>query len=154
MRPRHAQETPRQWRKYWAALRVSDRDAVPDRLGPAEAFADARGDAAERQEHGLEVPASETGRRSRTVKSRLRLSCAGWRTEPTAAEFYQAVHNPDGTGRETAILLTWYHEGDITEKVHARLEGAYSWQELVRALHRAGLTHGNRAQELNRFATR
>ena len=53
---------------------------------------------------------------------------------------------------ETAILLTWYHEAETLEQVKARLEGAYSWRELVQALHRVGLTRGEGARQINRFA--
>ena len=100
------------------------------------------------------MPDTETGRNSRTVTSRLQMSCAGWRKVPTAAEFYAAVHEPTGSDRETATLLTWYHEAHIVEQVHARLEGAYSWRELARALHRVGLTQGPAARQINRFAQR
>ena len=82
------------------------------------------------------------------------MSCAGWRTVPTAAEFYETVHRPSGADRETAILLTWYHEADMAEQLYARLEGAYSWRQLVRALHRVGLTSAGGAAKLNRFAER
>ena len=105
MRQRRGKGTPQEWRRYWAELRLNDRDVVPDRLGPPNAFANARADAAERAEHGLDIPVSETGRHSRRVRNRLRLSCAGWRTEPTAAEFYDAVHKPQGSGREGAITV-------------------------------------------------
>ena len=94
------------------------------------------------------------GKKSPTVASRLRMSCAGWKTVPSPQEFYQAVHNPTGSGRETAILLTWYHEADTLEHAKAKLEGAYSWRELVQALHRVGLTHGEGARQLNRFSNR
>lgn len=52
------------------------------------------------------------------------------------------MHEPTGTVRETAILLTWYHEADTLEQVNAGIEGAYSWRGFVRAVHRVGLTHG------------
>ena len=88
------------------------------------------------------------------MTSRLRMSCAGWRTVPTAAEFHEAIHRPSGTDRETAILLTWFHEADMAEQLDARIEGAYSWRQLVRALHRVGLTSGEGAEKINRFAER
>ena len=86
------------------------------------------------------------------MAGRLRMSCARWTTVPRAREFYRAVHAPTGSGRETAILLTWFHEADTFEQVNARLEGAYGWRELVRALHRVGLTRGEGARRLNRFS--
>ena len=143
-----------EWRRRWNELRKSDRDAWPRDLGPPEVFMDRRGSAAERKRYGLDVPDSETGRQSRTVTSRLRMSCAGWRQVPTAKEFHDAVHQPAGTDRETAILLTWFHEAEMAEQLDARLEEAYSWRQLVRALHRVGLTKGEGARRINRFATR
>ena len=142
------------WHSAVERARQSDRDALPDELAPPGAFPDRRGDGTERARRGLHVPDTETGPNSRTVTSRLRMSCAGWRKVPTAAEFYAAVHEPTGSDRETAILLTWYHEAHIVELVHARLEGAYSWRELARALHRVGLTRGPAARQINRFAQR
>ena len=142
------------WRDACRKLRTSDRDAIPDTLGPPEVFNDTMGSATERQEYGHLVPNEETGPNSRAVTNRLRMSCAGWRSTPTAREFYQAVHEPTNTKRETAILLTWYHEAHIAEHIEARLEGAYSWRQLARALHRVGLTHGEAARRLNRFARR
>ena len=52
------------------------------------------------------------------------------------------------------MQLTWYHEADIVEQIHARLEGAYSWRELALALHRVGLTRWPGARQINRFARR
>ena len=97
---------------------------------------DRRGSAAERKRYGIDVPDGETGRRSRTVTSRLRMSCAGWRQVPSAEEFHDAVHQPAGTDRETAILLTWFHEAEMAEQLDARLEEAYQPVEEVCSLNR------------------
>lgn len=126
----------------------------PERLKPPEVFDDTRASTAEQRYCGLDLRDAEAREHSRTVAGRLRMSCAGWTTVPTAEEFHRAVHEPTGTARETAILLTWYHEADLEDQVNARLEGAYSWRELVRALHRVGLTHGDGARRINRFARR
>ena len=159
---RHANRTPAdasnaaaaEWRAHAARLRRRDRDALPERLGPPEVFSAERAGADERRRRGLEVPEAETGRNSRTVAGRLRMSCAGWRRVPTAAEFHDAIHDPAGTGRERAILLVWCHEAHVAEQVQARLEGAYAWRDLAEALHRAGLTGGEAARRINRFARR
>ena len=143
-----------EWRRRRDKLRKRYRDWVPRDLGPPEVFSDRRGSATEREHYGLDVPAEETGRRSRTVTSRLRMSCAGWRKVPSAEEFHDAVHRPAGTDREAAILLTWFHEAEMAEQLDARLEEAYSWRQLVRALHRVGLTKGEGARRINRFAKR
>ena len=142
------------WRDEYRRLRNTDRDAIPDVLGPPEVFSDTVGCTAQRREYGHIVPDEETGPNSRAVANRLRLSCAGWRTVPTADEFHRAVHEPKNSRRERAILLTWYHEADTAEQLEARLEGAYSWRQLVRALHRVGLSRGAGARRLNRFAQR
>ena len=104
------------WRSQVERARLSDRDALPDDLAPPEAFSDRRADSTERTRCGRPVPRNETGRNSRTVSSRLRMSCAGWRKVPTAAEFYAAVHEPTGGDCETAILLTWYHEAHVASR--------------------------------------
>ena len=147
-------EAAKQWQHQWKLLRQRDRDAVPDTLGPALVFSDRAASAAERERCGHTAPDHKTGPRSRTVTSRLRMSCAGWHTVPSAADFHEAIHQPAGTDRETAILLTWFHEAEMEEQLDARLEGAYSWRQLVRALHRVGLTVGQGAERINRFAER
>lgn len=147
-------EAAEQWQGQWKLLRQRDRDAVPNTLGPPLVFSDRAASAAERARYGHTIPDDETGPHSRTVTSRLRMSCAGWRRVPSAAEFHDAIHRPAGTDRETAILLTWFHEADMEEQLDARLEGAYSWRQLVRALHRVRLTMGQGAERINRFAQR
>ena len=110
-----------EWRRQREDLREWDRDSVPRGLGPPALFSDRRRSAAERKRCGLDVPDGETGRRSWTVTSRLRMSCAGWRKVPTAEVFHDAVHRPAGIDREAAILLTWFHEAEMAEQLHARL---------------------------------
>jgi len=148
------QKRAAQWRANWKHLQQADRDAVPDVLGPPEAFSAHHGNVTERARYGHVVPDDQTKGRSRCVTTRLRKSCAGWADPPTAEEFYNAVHAPENTDREAALLLTWYHEADIVEQLHARLEEAYSWRDLVQALHRVGLTRGEGARQINWFAKR
>lgn len=121
-------------------------------LGPPEVFSPHRGSATERTEYCHVVPTTETGRRSRSVARRLQASCTGWTDPPSAEEFHDAVHAPQDTSREAAILLTWYHEADVIKQLDARLEEAYSWRELVQALHHVGLTRGDGARRINWFA--
>ena len=96
------------WRREAERLRAGGRDAVPDVLGPPEVFSDTVGCARERARYGLATRNNESGPDSRTVTSRLRMSCAGWEVVPTAREFYEAIHRARGTDRETAILLTCF----------------------------------------------
>ncbi len=140
------------WREQWRMLRLRDRDAYPETLGPPEVFSDRLPADIDRERCGHPVAHGETGSNSRTVTSRLRMSCTEWRDVPTADDFYRAVHEPQGTNAETAILLVWYHEADMSEQLYAHLEGAYSWRALVTALHRIGLIHGEGARRINRFA--
>ena len=151
---RPEQEAAQRWLDKWSRLRRSDRDAVPDTLGPPLVFSDRAGSAAQRERCSHKVADADTGRKSRAVTSRLRMSCAGWKRVPTAAELHDAIHRPAGTDRETAILLTWFHEAEMIDQLDARLEEAYTWRELVRALHRTGLTAGEGARRINRFAQR
>ena len=127
---------------------------ILEELKAAEAFDNDHGYAHEKRRGRMTQANDRDGENSPTVAGRLRMSCAGWTKVPSAQEFYQAVHDPTGSERETAILLTWYHEADTLEHAKARLEGAYSWRELVQALHRVGLTRGEGARRLNRFCTR
>ncbi len=145
-------ESAAEWRENWRRLRLADRDAVPDMLGPPGAFDDTRASAAERAAYGYRIGSGETGPNSRTVTHRLRMSCSDWKRVPGARDFYRAVHTPAGTPEETGMLLRWFHEAGIVEQIRARLEEVYTWRELVRALHREGLTDGEGARRINRFA--
>ena len=146
-------EAAARWRDEWAALRRRDRDAYPDVLAPPDVFTDEVSDRDERRRCGHEVPDAETGPDSRTVTSRLRMSCTEWPTVPTARDLHRAIHQPRYTADETALLLIWFHEADTAEQLYAQLEGAYSWRTLAVALHRVGLVHGEGARRINRFAT-
>lgn len=144
-----------EWRARWRELRRTvDRDIVPDVLGPPEAFSPKRATAADRARCNYVVPQDRLGPHSRTVALRMSLSCAGWTTEPTSEEFYRVVHDPQRTRRNAEILLIWYHEAEIPELLYARLEEAYAWRDLVRALHHAGLTRGEAARRINWFSER
>ena len=142
------------WRADWARLRRRDRDAFPDTLGPPGVFSDKPTDEAERRHCGHIVSANELGPRSRTVTSRLRMSCTAWETVPAAAELYNAIHHPQGTKDEQVLLLVWFHEAEMAEQLDAKLENAYTWRSLATALHRVRLTYGPGAQRVNRFARR
>lgn len=152
-RNERARTAAARWREEWAALRRRDRDAYPDVLGPPDVFADEVSDRDERRRCSHEVPDDETGPDSRTVTSRLRMSCTEWPKAPTARDLHQAIHHPRQTTDETALLLIWFHEADTAEQLYAQLEGAYSWRTLATALHRVGLIHGEGARRINRFAT-
>ena len=150
--PESGHESAAEWRENWRRMRLDDRDAVPDTLGPPGAFDDTRASAAEREAYGYRIGSGETGPNSRTVTHRLRMSCSDWKRVPGSRDFYRALHAPAGTPEETGMLLRWFHEAGIVEQIRARLEEVYTWRELVRALHREGLTYGEGARRINRFA--
>ena len=154
MHPTTAPPTPAaaEWLENWRVLRERDRDAYPDILGPPEVFPDEPADWRHRRYCGHVVPDRETGPNSRTVTSRLRMSCTTWENVPTARDMYNAIHNPKDTDQELGMLFVWFHEADMSEQMYAYLEGAYTWRSLAAALHRNGLIHGEGARRVNRFA--
>ena len=146
-------EAAARWWDEWVALRRRDRDAYPDVLGPPDVFTDEVSDRDERRRCDYEVPDGETGPDSRTVTSRLRMSCTEWPKVPTARDLHRAIHQPRHAADETALLLVWFHEADTAEQLYAQLEGAYTWRTLAAPLHRVGLIHGEGARRIDRFAT-
>ena len=95
-----------------------------------------------------------TGPKSSAVTRRLLSSCAGWRTKPTAQEFYEAVHAEEPTERQKLLIRMWAVEASELDMLDAWAEEVYTWRSLVRALHRAGpLGTDKLFRELNQCAT-
>ncbi len=140
-----------EWRRKRERIKARNRDAEPETLAPPEAFPDHRSDKAFLEtflpKHGPE----DLGRKSKAVRIRLIRSCAGWERTPTNAEFHDALRAEKPSARQKAILHTWLSEATMEELWTAEMEGAYTWPELVRALHRAGLQDMHRCAELNRM---
>lgn len=86
------------------------------------------------------------------MRRRLASSCAGWKPQPTAEEFYEAVHTRSPNGREKQIIETWLQEATREDLLEAWAENAYTWRELARAIHRSGLEESPRCKELNSLA--
>ena len=130
-------------------LREPDQWA-PATLLPASAFSDEP--ATDRDFERLEDPNARTGRYADAVHFRLMSSCAGWKTRPTASEFYDAVRATGPTARQRAIVSAWGREATFFELLEAWAQRAYTDRELVRALHLAGFDCGERIREINRWA--
>ena len=98
------------------------------------------------------LPEESTKKNSSAVRSRF-LSCtAGWPTPPTSREFYLAVREATPSSRQKAVIRAWLAEATYQEIMLAWLEEAFSWRELVAAVHRVGYHHHGLNRYLNQFA--
>ena len=120
-------------------------------LHPAEAFSDEEPTDDEERRLALIDDPRQRGRHSATVALRIGSSCAGWKEQPTAAEFYEAVHRERPTSRDGCILRMWASEATWMQLVSAWAERAYTLRELVAALHRTGNSRCMAAHVLNRW---
>ena len=142
----------------WLALReeakAENRDAEPTALAPAEAFSSRRGSTSLRARCGIRTEPGQTGPESAAVTRRIASSCAGWVRPPTGAEFYEAVRAENPTTRQAQIISMWLFEATSVEIMLAWAEEAYSFRELVTAIHKTGAAgdYPERNRELNRFA--
>ena len=123
------------------------------RLLPASRFENRQASEQEQQLIGAPTDPGERGTASRTVTRRFAMSCSGWKRRPTAAELYDAIRAHRPTERQKAILETWATEATDDELLAAWTEAAYTFRELVEALHRAGIERCRAAGALNRWAT-
>ena len=127
-------------------------DHTPCILAPPEAFSD---EPAPRKWLDLLWPDHDperTGPDSAAVESRLFSSCAGWREPPTAPELYDAIREPEPTRRQRNIVNMWAAETTPRELFKAWAEHAYTWRQLVAALHRSEFPFPGRIRLLNRAA--
>ena len=100
------------------------------------------------------VPDENTGPNSSAVRSRFISCTAGWPTPPTSSEFFLALQAEDPSSRQKAVVRAWLAEATYQEIILAWLEEAYSWQDLVAAVHRVGYRHNGLNRYLNQFAKR
>ena len=122
-------------------------------LLPPERFSDEPATPWHGQRIGAPTAPEKTREHSLAVASRLGFSCAGWPRRPSSVEFYEAVRGNPLTERQVAILDTWATEANWPELMAAWTQHAYTFRELVTALHRAGLVRCRAAASLNRWAT-
>lgn len=130
------------------------RDAEPHVLAPPEAFSNRRASQLIRNDYLPGHDPSAIRAQSSVVDSRLSSSCSGWVTQPTSAEFYDAIHAETLTERQCALIRVWTKEARPDEIVLAWAEEVYTVRELVAAIHRARADHPWVARELNRLARR
>ena len=78
------------------------------------------------------------GPNSATIRSLLWGSCRGWANPPDEREFYYAMRATDPTRRQEAIAGVLISEGSLDEILLGQLEGAFTWRQLVRMMHRRG----------------
>ena len=133
-----------------ARRRLESDQWAPATLMPAEAFSDEP--ASETAFRRLCAPDTPRGRNAWAVHRRIMSSCAGWKQRPTAAEFYDAIRANEPTDRQQSILRMWGAEATLGDLVEAWAQQAYTFRQLVRALHRAEFTCGSRIRTINRWA--
>ena len=146
--------TLEEWRMLRRQVKAADRDDEPGVLAPAEAFSDRRADESVRNEYLPGHDPAAVRARSAAVRGRLASSCCGWETQPTSAEFYDAIHAAAPTRRQRALVRMWTQEAEPAQIVLAWAEEVYTMRELVAAVHRARAGHPRVARELNRLARR
>lgn len=129
-----------------------DEEAQRCELRPPGAFSDdpAPPEALRRLCPGLN--AALTGRRSHAVEWRITRSCCGWQRPPTTAEFYDALHTNAPDDRQKSIIFMWGTEATFTELFEAWAQRAYTFRDLVRALHLADFPWPERIAEINQLA--
>ena len=125
---------------------------APVRLPPQEAFPDEYTPTDTLLKYCPRADPAETGPDSRTIGVVIARRCCGWRKPPTPREVYDAMRADDPTGRQLDAMTVVLNESTFDEVVLAHLEGAFTWQQLARAVHRRGGVTPERVRSLARFA--
>ena len=98
------------------------------------------------------LPEDAAKERIAAVEARFFSCTAGWREPPTSEEFYHAVRASAPTPRQKHVIEAWLSEAEHCEILRAWLEEAYSWRDLVGAMHRIGYRRNELGRYLNQFA--
>lgn len=141
----------------WAEVETERRGRQEDDgrnalLGPPEAFSDEYASREIRAHCPPHLGPGRTGPRSQTIRGLLCRSCAGWSQPPTSEEFYEAIRAEDPDGRQECIVGVLLVEASFHELMHAYAEQAFTWRQLVRAMHRRDCSRGRKARRINHFA--
>ena len=114
-------------------------------LLPLEHFSD---------EYAPDDPEAGPGRgpASRTAASVLAGACAGWRNRPDAAELHEAMKSVEPTDRQIAIANVMVTEATHDEILLGHLQGAYTWRQFARAVHRRRRGPSRLARYINVWA--
>ena len=94
----------------------------------------------------------DTGKNSSAVRSRFMSCTAGWPVPPTSEDLYIALRADEPSSRQKAVTRTWLAEAAYREIMLAWLEEAFSWRELVAAVHRVEYQRNDLNRYLNQFA--
>lgn len=140
------------WRVRGRLLERYGGEARPCVLGPPEAFSDTPAPVDPGWWFWPRIEPHQMGPKSRSVASRLNQSCCGWPKPPTALEFYEAVRAEEPTSRQRTVVYAFGLEADEVEVAQAWAEHAYTWRQLVRALHKAGFDVHTRIRAINQHA--
>lgn len=97
-----------------------------------------------------EVPGTR-GPQSSTIRGLLAGSCAGWKRRPDSAELYEAMRSNAPTGRQMAVAAVLIGEATIDEILMAYLEGAFTWRQLARMMHRLEIQSNGITRYLNNW---
>lgn len=127
-------------------------EPLPVRLPPPEAFPDDYTAADTLVRFRPSADPAEMGPDSRTIRSVIRRRCCGWRRPPTAREVYDAMRASEPTKRQLDAMTVVLNESTFEEVVLAHLEGAFTWRQLARAVHRRGGVTPGRIRSFARFA--
>ena len=138
----------------WQRLSRYHLDLRPAVLGPPEAFPDALAPLNPDLRYWPRVDPGRMREKSRAVALRIGLSFAGARRQPTTEEFYAAVHAEAPTEAQRCLVYAWVLQATEMDLIHAWVEQAYSWRQLVRALHHAEFDVYSQIRIINDFASR
>ncbi len=129
-------------------------ETEPCELLPPKDFHDAAGTPIDRRMLRSRFGVSEegTGPNSSAIRSRFMSCTAGWPTPPTSKELYLAVRAENPSPRQKTVIRAWLAEATYQEIIRAWMEEAFSWRDLVAAVHRVGHRHNGLNRYLNQFA--
>lgn len=121
-------------------MRTIDREDQDELLAPAEEFSDDPAPEHVRPLYerwyaapGIDKPICYAFRR--TIAS----NCCGWSAPPSPEELSEAIHAAgEPTIRERLLISMWWNEATDDDLLNAWAERAYTWRELVAAVHRVG----------------
>jgi hypothetical protein len=91
----------------------------------------------------------ERGPASTAIQALIARACAGWKRPPDAEEFYNAMRATRPTARQTTIAGVLIAEGSCDDVLLAYLQGAFTWRQLARMMHRRSLYSGELARFVN-----
>ena len=129
-------------------MRGTARVTAEETLLPADAFDNAYAKPDERFETQKRGPECEV------ITGLLTGACCGWREKPSTAEFYEAMRTTVRNARQRAIVRVLITEATTDTIALGYLDGAYTWQQLARAMHEQKHYRAELARYVNKHARR